>query len=379
MKIGILTLPIAENYGGILQAIALYRYLYENENEVVLIYKDTEPVWWKDLLRSILMKIPFHDFRGVKTKDNRIEWKKRKFFHRSFIDNEIYTISKVLSSKEELVKYTNEEKFDAVIVGSDQVWRITYKNDKYYKNYFLDFIQNDTKTKRIAYAASFGKGTRDSIGDEIEISKLLNQFDAISIREQSGVKICEDIFNCKEVEHVLDPTMLQKKEFYIENFILKYNISNKSKDGLLTYILDESGDNLDIIQEVLTYRKIKPINHLKGFKKKDTIYSVPEWLSYFANADFIITDSFHGMVFSIIFEKNFFVIGNVERGLDRFKSLLSILNLEDRLILNKIDLDNKINLPTINYQNVNYILDKEKTKSENFLLNSLGIDLKKDV
>ena len=85
--------------------------------------------------------------------------------------------------------------------------------------------------------------------------------------------------------------------------------------------------------------QIDNIHHLKGFNSLKTTYSVPEWLASFSNADFVVTDSFHGMVFSIIFEKDFVVIGNEGRGMDRFVSLLGLLELEDRLILNKSELN----------------------------------------
>ena len=93
MKIGLLTLPIAENYGGILQAVALYRYLHNQGYDVVLIYKETQQILWKKFAREILLKIPFHNFRNIKT-NYKIEKARlqRKKFHRVFIENEIFKI-----------------------------------------------------------------------------------------------------------------------------------------------------------------------------------------------------------------------------------------------------------------------------------------------
>ncbi len=121
----------------------------------------------------------------------------------------------------------------------------------------------------------------------------------------------------------------------------------------------------------MTKLEIENLTHLKGFNNSKETYSVPEWLASFANADFVITDSFHGMVFSIIFEKEFVVIGNSKRGIDRFISLLSLLKLENRLIFDLKDLEKK-DLKPIDYSRVNIVLDNEKKKSKDFLLGALN-------
>ena len=160
------------------------------------------------------------------------------------------------------------------------------------------------------------------------------------------------------------------KEFYKNEIILKYDTIRVSKGGLLTYVLDEDNEKKEIINFVKEKLHIININHLKGFNSFKTIYSIPEWLASFSNADFVVTDSFHGMVFSIIFEKNFVVIGNKTRGIDRFLSLLSLLELEDRLIFNLSDKE-KLKFECIDYSKVKFILEKEKKKSVEFLLKNL--------
>ena len=363
MKIGILTLPIAENYGGTLQAIALYRFLHNQGHDVVLIYKETHQILWKKIIKSIVLKVPFHDYKGIKT------YKERKKFHRIFIEKEIFKISKDLYTKKDLEKYSKKENFDAIIVGSDQVWRKEYINEKYYKSYFLDFLDGK-KTKKIAYAASFGKDYWEGQNDIDEISILLKDFTSISTREFSGTNICRDTFTYNNAKHVLDPTLLMDKEFYINEIISKYNVTNIEKGGLVTYVLDEEKEKREIIDFVKDSLNVEKIHNLKGFNNLKTIYSVPEWLKSFESADFIITDSFHGMVFSIIFKKDFIVIGNKERGLDRFTSLLFLLNLENRLIFNLEDLKNK-NIGNIDYKVLNERLNLNKKISLDFLLNSL--------
>lgn len=372
LKIGILTLPISENYGGILQAIALYRLLHSQGHDVVLIYKQSvsTQVLWKKIVKEVLIKIPFQDFKNFKLNKKLNEERDiRKKLHRPFIEKEIFKISPNLYTKEDLSNFVKDENLDAVVVGSDQVWRLQYINDVYYKSYFLDFVDGK-KVKKIAYAASFGKDYWEGESDHKEISKLLQDFTAVSTRELSGVNICKDTFNYDKAVPVLDPTMLIGKDFYIKEIISKYDVSNIPKGGLLTYVLDEADEKKEIIEFVQKELNIDKINHLKGFNHANITYTVPEWVASFANADAVVTDSFHGMVFSIIFEKNFVVIGNHSRGLDRFISLLGLLGLEDRLVFEVKDLEGK-RKENVDYDRVNEILEENKKYSLKFLMKAL--------
>lgn len=368
LKVGILTLPISTNYGGTLQAIALYRLLHVQGYEVVLIYKKSSLVLWKRIIIKILLKIPFHDFKNFKATYK--EKKEKKDFHRDFIAKEILTISEDLYSKKDLALFSKKERFDAVIVGSDQVWRKAYINDKYYKSYFLDFLDG-TRVKKIAYAASFGKNYWEGKDDIEDISKCLKDFSAVSTRELSGVDICKNSFKIDNVKHVLDPTLLMGKEYYLNDIIFKNDTSIIHRGRLVTYVLDEAEDKKEIINFIQSSLNIEYTNHLKGFNCSSAIYTIPQWLASFAYADMIITDSFHGMVFSIIFEKKFVVIGNASRGLDRFTSLLAMLGLEDRLVFSLRDIKSKV-MKDIDYSIVSKILNLKKQKSYDFLADALN-------
>lgn len=358
MKIGILTLPIAENYGGIIQAVALYQYLSQQGHDVTLIYKGHKKNPLKEFIKTTLRMIPCHNLFNVKTTAKlNAGLQERILLHKDFIHQEIPNISPNLITTEELKAYAHAEKFDAVIVGSDQVWRKAYINDPYYLSYFLNFVPENTK--KIAYAASFGTNDWEGHGDEITIHNLLKEFSGISVREASGIDICKRRFNINNAEHVLDPTLLMDKSFYLD-MIQKYDLSKISSKKMVTYVLDEEPRKKEIIQAYQNQLNISDNEtlHLKGFGDSNHIHSVPEWLSAIANADFVITDSFHGMVFSIIFEKQFVVIGNEGRGLERFSSLLSSLNLENSLI-NSMELQ----LP---------VQDSCETNSKLEILNSLS-------
>jgi hypothetical protein len=371
MKIGILTLPLFDNYGGILQAIALYKFLHNQGHEVVLLNKDTHKVIWKKIIIAILLKIPFHNFKNLKSNDKtEKKLQKRREYHRGFIEKELFSISHNLYTKQDLEDYVNKENFDAIIVGSDQVWRKEYLYDKYYKSYFLDFVDR-RKTKKIAYAASFGKDHWEGTDDIDDISELLKDFSAISTRESSGIDICRDSFRYFDAKHALDPTLLMGKEFYLDEIILKYDVANIIHGGLVTYVLDEAQEKKTVIDFISKSQNINNVCHLKGFNSSKTMYSVPQWLAAIAYADFVVTDSFHAMVFSIIFEKNFLVIGNYNRGLARFTSLLSLLGLDDRLIFNENDLNDRTMID-IDYVTVNKKLAENQAISVNFLMHSLN-------
>lgn len=366
MKIGILTLPIAENYGGILQAVALYQYFANEGHEVTLIYKENQKNILKEVIKKTLILIPFHNLFNVRTNAQiNMGLQERIALHKNFIDQEIPSISPYFITTDELRIYAEEQQFDIVIVGSDQVWRKAYINDPYYFSYFLDFVPESTK--KASYAASFGKDHWEGSGDEQRISELLKKFSGISVRETSGVDICQKTFGIDNVQHVLDPTLLMGKEFYLE-LIKKYDVSNISPQKIVTYVLDEADKKKEITQfyqNELCYGEDE-ILHLKGFSDANRTYSVPEWLSAIANADFVITDSFHGMVFSIIFEKQFIVIGNRDRGYDRFVSLLSSLSLENYLIdSNSMSSE----FLSIDYKRINTRLENLKEASSRFLYN----------
>ena len=373
MKVGILTLPLTDNYGGIMQCVALYRYLQSNGHEVTLINKDfyQETAVWKKIANYILIKLPFHDFKNVKS--NYIKHKEkieRSKVHKSFITNEIYSISEKVRTYDEIKGLARSHKFDAVIVGSDQVWRRFYiQTDRYYQNYFLDFL-NDEECLKISYAPSFGKNGWEGKNDVSEISKLLMNFDAVSVRESSGLHTCEQTFGLENIQHVLDPTLLMNENFY-KSILNNYDVSSINSKGLVSYVLDEAKAKEEIIKNLESKLNLKDKLHLKGFGKESKYYSIPEWIFAISESKFVVTDSFHGMVFSIIFKKDFIVIGNADRGLERFVSLLSILGLEDRLVGHSSDLEYR-NIVPIDYVEVEKVLQRYKTKSIQFLEKALS-------
>ena len=376
MRIGILTLPLNTNYGGILQAYALQTVL-ERMGHVVVVFdtpnKAFLPPLWKlplSFSKRIVLK-----FLG---KTNRVFIERYNNKVRSVITQHIqpfvdtYLHRKVIRSFKDL----KQEDYDAIIVGSDQVWRIIYFPrlwlGQQIENAYLDFAKN-WNIKRIAYAASFG--TENWEYDEEQTKKcknLLRKFDAVSTREVDGVKLCKAKFEV-DAHHVLDPTMLLSMDDYMALF-QKAN-TPKSEGTLLNYVLDETEEIDCLINKVATDKHLVPFAVNNPFEYDDSKPlqqrikpSVETWLRGFSDAKFVMTDSFHACVFSILFKKQFAVIGNKVRGLSRIESLLECLGIEDRIVE---DSNQVMQLPQINYDLVYVKLEQFRKKSWKFLNEAL--------
>lgn len=331
MKIAILTQPLGKNYGGMMQAWALQNVLLRMGHSVITLNRiSNKPHVFYIMARNI------YRFFLKKTKLNKsllfVDEKMPYILKNTsqFISSNI-RMSEVINSQFALNKNFDREGYDAVIVGSDQTWRPKYSPNIY--NYFLDFL-GSRDILRIAYATSFG--VDDWEYNNLQTARcavLAQMFDAIGVREQSAVELCLRNLNVK-AQHVLDPTLLLEKADYEE--LIGINRINSEAEGLYCYFLDESSEKKSFTDEL--GKKLNcPLFSCKAkrninarFIENLSDYIIPdplEWLAGFANAKYVITDSFHGMVFSIIFGKPFIVIVNKERGAERFFSLLNALGL----------------------------------------------------
>lgn len=360
-KVGILTLPLNDNYGGMLQAVALYGFLSHQGYEVVFLKNEYFKKKWKTLVWSAIARIPFQNLKGVRYAH------RKKVFHDSFLKANIPNRTRALSSTDDFQKVATQEQFDAVIVGSDQVWRWDYILDGF-ERYFLNFIDGK-KTRKIAYAASFGKPHWQAPEKANIVSKLLSDFHSISTRESDAVEICQSLGgkNCKQV---IDPTLLVGKSFY-DKFLVKSDSISRKKT-LLTYVLDEQKEKLEFIRQI---NQNLGLDYETRSLVVQEYLTVSDWVSAFHEADFVITDSFHGMVFSLLFNKQFIVIGNSNRGVSRFTSLLQQLELNDRLIDENnlsVDLAYESVNKKIDYMEINSKLEALREDSSNFLINAIN-------
>ena len=376
MKIGILTQPLHTNYGGLLQNYALQQVLKRLGHNVYTINRNSIPsvytvswnrkfmFWLKQIIKTCIGRTCSPFFK---------EFLKIRQHCATFVEKYI-SVTESFHNQQELQNILRKYSFDAYVVGSDQVWRPCYSENIY--NDFLDFCQDERNVKRIAYAASFGVNEWEFNNAQAEeCSRLAQFFNAISVREDSGIELCEKYLGV-EATHVLDPTLLLEKEDYIK--LVKQDNKNQIDGELFCYILDSNDkieNAINKVEELLSFKsfQIKAKNDSYRLTSNINEYIIPaptQWVRAFMDAKMVFTDSFHGCVFSIIFNKPFWVIGNKERGNARFDSLLKLFNLENRRIdvhdIAHVDLTS-----TIDWTSVNTIKTEWQNKSMRFLKNNL--------
>ena len=353
MKIAILTQPLRTNFGGILQDYALQTVLRRWGHEPVTIDYDcryTKARWVMGRVKSILtgtkhhIQFPHYNRSGQENLN--------RFIH------QYITMTKPVNTP-------TREIFDSIhpnafIVGSDQVWAPTCNVPiDYLGNMFLDFAP-DFKGKRVAYAASFGSGEWTYTPEWTDkCSKLAKKFDAISVREESGVKLCKEHLGVDAI-HVLDPTLLLTGADY-EKLLSR---PAKKTNTLFAYVLDTSDEKVKFLHNVANQfgldLKIQGAND--DLKWED---SIEDWLADIRDAAMVVTDSFHGSVFAIQFHRPFLSIVNHKRGAERFTSLLGKLGLSSRLVYD-VTTANNITCD-IDWEMVEENIAVERNRSMNFL------------
>lgn len=366
MKIGILTVPFNNNYGGLLQAYALKTILVQAGHDVIFINRRrNEPKTIRYKITNALVKV------GI-IKDKRHERKKTLSIYTDlFIRQYLTPLTKeYVNSKD--IRECNNYGFNCIIVGSDQVWRYKYAKDSIF-DYFLGFANSVTK---ISYAASFGVESCDfPIHIKDEVAHYLADFKSISVREETGKSILTSFFNIPDgkIKVVLDPTLLLTPTHY--KLLIK-KIKRAANPYLFTYILDESTLCNLVIKD---YQHTHPVScfNIKAqtgnLSRLCPIRPVEEWINGLCYADFVITDSFHGTVFSILFNKPFVVCANIERGISRLMDLLKIFNLEHRLVTRYDDIIIKkiFDQDVINWDYVNIKISQLREDSLAYLFNSI--------
>lgn len=268
------------------------------------------------------------------------------------------------------------------IAGPDGVWR----NMSFAPNFFmylLDFA--DTSKNICSYAPSFGLnrivntkiGGEESIPTARDILKrksLLKRFNHISVREDSGVKLCKDVFDV-EAEHVLDAVFLLQEQDYQK--LIDTSDLELPKEYVAKYILNQTCVDSSIIKFIDENENTVPLyigkDHIDFIKKKDNsgwAYSGPklvDWLKLLQGAKYIVTDSYHGLCFAIIFKKQFVLTDVTFAGTERHRSLLRMLDIsEDRFASSLEDFQRILNTP-IDYDRVYQKLDFWRKKSDQFL------------
>lgn len=333
MKVAIVTLPMRHNYGGILQAYALYTYIKSCGHECeVLNFQFEKHSFWKYLL--LIAGRTVKKLMGKRKASVVMESHYPKIFAGTlgFVEKNI-ALSPAVTDDFDLDGYLAENNFNLLIVGSDQVWRKEYIS--HIGRYFLNFGQK-YKYHKTSYAASFGVDSWVYHPDETEqIKMLISEFDHISVREQAGASLCKEHLNV-EAEWVSDPTLLLNMKNY-----QKFTGPSTKEAGIFSYVLDPAGFKQEVIdflasetgEEILTCYPKRTRLDVHGCDINDYVFpAVEDWLKRFNECKLVITDSYHGVIFSNIFNKPYLVFVNEERGAARFESLLSVINFNDRII-----------------------------------------------
>ena len=352
MKVGILTFHDAHNYGAVLQAYALKKYLTLKGAEVKIInYHHKDLPYGFPKKRKIEKKNISNIYKHLYSKKTHyLRWERFEAFINGLIDYDIYTYR----CEEDLSKLD----IDVWVAGSDQIWNSDITNGLN-KGYFLNF---PTKGRKTTYAVSMGIEKLDKKYEE-EFKEFLSQIDFISVREDSLKQYAEK-FTDKKIEKVVDPTLLLEKDDYKE----LYRDRIIKEDYLLIYTLGPD-ERLKVLAERIAQEKNLKIVELNDYKMPNyycmqiSDAGTDEFVTLFRDASYVITNSFHGTIFSLLNEKEFVTFTRLNRN-SRMQSLLSIAGLTDRLISEIEEFDK---IKKIDYKKAKKNLEKEIYHSKEFI------------
>lgn len=353
MKIGIITFHKPCNYGAALQATALYK-------KIKLLGKECEIIDYEnDKLKNTYTIARIKDSKNLKSliravlfnRKNKIKYKKFK----NFI-NENCILSKKMYSKENIAESNKE--YEKFITGSDQVWNLNLTGEDY--NYLLEFVADNSK--KFSYASSFGY-SEIPIEYQEKSKTMFEEYSKITVREKQGKQILESLTN-KNVEVVLDPTLLLDSNEW-KQMETKY-VKSIPENYILAYFVSPTKKNYEFAKRLSKELKIKIILINYGNKRKIGMKNIAtagpeEFLWLIRNANYVVTNSFHGIAFSININKEFFyqLSDKSKNGNSRIENLINICNLSNRNE-EKIDINN---IQKINWVDVNKQIEKEREKS----------------
>lgn len=345
MRVGIITQPLETNYGGLLQNYALQQTLKKMGHDPItfdqLVGIPPFVVKLKSIIKELVTGMPTMRFKR-------------------FVAKHINATPKAVHM-EDFKKFEEKYRPDAYIVGSDQVWRPPF--NRLLDASFLTF----TAKRKIAYAASIGTDEWEFTPEQTKrYATYIKEFEAISVRELSAIKLCKNFFEV-DATLVLDPTLLLTAEEYSPLLC-----DLQSQNHLFTYILDSEDWKKEIVRQVCTQEET---SELAGYYNCNgdigKRLSVEKWLTGLKQSKFVVCDSFHGTVFSLLMHRPFIVLGNHLRGNTRLSSMLEAVGLKDRLVI-KGGVADLSSLPEIDWSDVDKRLSVFRSKSILFLQEALA-------
>ncbi|SDX70046.1 Polysaccharide pyruvyl transferase [Ruminococcaceae bacterium YAD3003] len=354
-RVGIITFHCSFNYGSVLQAYALQEFIAS--------------LGYKSKIINYIDKADFEQYRLFRTNSYKnnpkivladivffLQHRRRKVSFESFQKNH-FRLTETFRSECDLSKLNSV--FDIFVCGGDQIWNLNCTNG-INGPYFLSFV-NESK-KLISYAPSMASDSFDSHYDN-DLRKLLMRFNSISVRERDSVAYVERLIS-KKVTCAIDPTFLMERSFY-ESLIVN---PNEHKHYVFAYMIADDERLIDYLMSLAESGvKVYFLSlHCYSSLKVKNLYGIsPEkFLGYIKYADYVVTNSFHATIFSIIFEKRFLVF-NKGASSSRISNLLDTLNLNERTDLSCIN-------NSIDYNQVNSVLEKWKYESKEYLIKALG-------
>lgn len=354
-KIGILNFQYSNhNYGAVLQAAALEHIFRQlGHAPAHLDFMARPRLSLKGYLGLVLRKMGLRKTLKVNRvgNDEAFERFRQRFIHRT---------ARIHSAKE----FTAAAKaFDAVVVGSDQVWRPAFAKDTI--AFFLGYVPK--RVDRIAYAASFGTAVWEQPAEAALTKKVCNElrrFKAVSCRELSGVEICKDVFGV-EATHVLDPLLLVDEAFFKE---VDGSSSIKAGARLVYYKLDPVPDFQEDLRTLGAAMGSEAVNiYLKDSSIRE-YREVSDWLALIRNAEMVVTDSFHCICLALRFGKEVIFCPNEDRGTTRMDSLFKKLSIDAE----PLSADLKTPMFKLSRRgDIAAVLEGERTHSLEFLTNAL--------
>lgn len=359
-KVGILTLHNSYNYGALLQSYATYKFLNKKYDVVFIDYQNSFEKKYNKI---------FSYRKTLSFKKNVMNFLKNTIFKSFYWCNKSFNdfirllpkTDKIIS--EDLTLYN----FDTIISGSDQIWNPEIFGNIIDEKYLLKF---QTNAKKISFASSLGSYELEKKDEEI-FKRNLNTFENISVREEYAKEILENIVN-KNIKVVCDPTMLLSNKEWNE-LINNNKVKLPTEKYILIYLMSKFEDYEDIIVKYarennykiafITFSDIKRKNIDYYFKGLNPL----EFLYVLKNAEVVLTNSFHGTIFSLMLNKEFYSL-YFSKNPKRCENLLKQFELSNRLIKKYEDIEKN---EKINYEKINKMIESISNDSKKWLTDSI--------
>lgn len=375
-KIAIFTLNGYFNYGNRLQNYALQEALKSLGFNVETVINNTKYINKKNKLISTVSKI--HKLKTMPLREiyTKLNGKISNYLYKNKADQErtevfkgfssLYIVETDYSVSEDNIPNDFSSRYDYFVTGSDQVWNPNFGNRS--SIYFLTFAPQN---KRIAYAPSFGISKFPQEYKE-NYKVWLSEMSRISVRENAGAKIIKDLTG-RDANVLVDPTLLLTKEKWLS--ISNIPANKPMKKYLLTYFLGPvSKERKSMIKSIATKNDLEIINLANKQDKVAYLAGPSEFIDYINSASVFCTDSFHGVVFSILMETAFVVFerkDNLQPMNSRIDTLLVTFNLQSRLEKN---IKNNQQIFEVDYSHIAPILASERKKSFDYLKEALDVN-----